>query len=102
LILGRGFQDRGGYGPVHVRNTGPIGNVFTASRDTSFTECKLEGSEFTVTPEARVHLRNCVLAGEITGLEKANLGTAEGNVARPGAEVPVPLEDRNPEAPREP
>ncbi len=102
MILGRGFQDRGGYGPVHVRNTGPIGNVFTASRDTSFTGCKLEGSEFTATPDARVNLRDCVLAGKITGLDKANVGVAEGNTAKPGAEVLFPLEYRKAKVQPEP
>ncbi len=53
-------------------------------------------------PDARVDLRNLVLAGKITGLDKANVGIAEGNVARQGAEVPFPLEYPNPEAQREP
>jgi len=84
LILGSGFEERGGYGPVQVRHSGPIGSVLSTSPALSFTECTLDGSRFTMTPDARVSFRNCEFKGEIQGLDEENFGLATGN-ARAGS-----------------
>jgi len=95
LVLGQGFQDRGGYGPVTVRNAGPIGGVYTASRELSFTECAFEDSAFSTAADARTNFRNCIFEGKIAGIDREGVGVATGNAAKSGASVPFPLNYRN-------
>ena len=90
LRLGQGFDGRGGYGPVHVRNAVPIGNVHTTSRELSFTECTLVASHFDASNDARVNFRHCVFEGEISGLDPSAIGIATGSLVRSGEAAPFP------------
>lgn len=93
LLLGTGFGARP-YGPVHVRNA-TVSTVFSASPDTRFSECVLEGCSFDVTEAARVYFLNCVFIGKNQGLTAGNVGIARGNTATLDAECTFPLDYLN-------
>lgn len=96
LALGDGFGDRG-YGPVYVRNAGPIGQVSTSSADTVFVDSVFEDTRFATTEDARVSLRGNVLSGTVRGLDPAHLSVATGNALKAGGTASFPIEYRNPE-----
>ncbi len=89
--IGSGF-DGGAYGPVDVRNTGPIGHVQTSSEWTRFADCRFEDAGFSVQEGGFVNIRNSVFAGAATDLSEDRIGKALGNVREPGAELSFPLE----------
>ncbi len=93
LTLGSGFNERP-YGPVVVRNA-LIGNVFSASPDTTFSECVFRDVRFDVTEAALVNFRQCLFEGENTGLTAENTGIATGNAAMKGAVQSFPIEYLN-------
>ena len=96
LNIGDGF-DSGAYGPVYVRNTGPIGEVYTSASLLDFTGCLVEDSEFETGPGALVNFKNCTFTGKNSGLSEENIGKARGNARNRGSEVSLPLEYLNPE-----
>jgi hypothetical protein len=95
LHIGAGF-DPDSYGPVAVRNSGPIGRVATSSRSLDFSGCHFADAEFQVRPGAQVNLRNCVFTGKNVGLKQEDLGVASGNVRTPDAQMEFPPEYLNP------
>lgn len=92
FTFGQGFEGRGGYGTVQVRNSGPVGRVHTTSSSLTFSECLLEDADFRTGADARVHFRSCEFRGSFTGLEREALGMASGNTATGGGEPPLPAD----------
>lgn len=94
LNIGEGFRG-GAYGPVEVRNTGPLGNVFSTSPSTTFLNSTFEDARFTIPDGAYVNFRNSVFSGDNADLNPDRIGVATGNVTTPGATVPFPLDHLN-------
>ncbi len=94
LNIGRGFET-GTYGPVFVRNTGPVGEVYTSSSSLSFSDCTVADAEFEVAAGAQVNFRNCTFSGSSAGLTEADIGAATGNVKARGASVSFPIDYLN-------
>lgn len=91
LNIGSGF-DGGTYGPVHVRNTGPIGDVSSTSPSTNFLNCTFEDAEFELAGESFVTIRNSTFFGDNHGLNEDYIGIATGNIRKNTASVSFPLE----------
>ncbi|MEX2574010.1 MAG: glycosyl hydrolase family 28-related protein [Balneolaceae bacterium] len=95
LEIGRGF-DSGSYGPVEVRGTGPIGDVYSASRSLTFLNCVFQDAVFETEEESWVHIRGCTFFGNNRGLDASTIGSARDNLEARGAEVSFPVEYSNP------
>ncbi len=89
LTLGRGFEDET-YGLVEVRNSGPVGEVYTSASPLVFTNCSIDNSEFVPEPGALVNFRNCTFSGRNTGLSEENIGAATGNIKIKGTNMSFP------------
>ena len=91
LLLGRGF-DATSYGPVEIRNTGPLGQVHAASARTRFVNVAFQNASFSGGPGAILNFHGCTFSGSNSGLGAEQVGTAIGNVRTRGAEVSFPIE----------
>lgn len=96
LNIGSGFAG-GAYGPIQVRNSGPIGNVSSTSRSLTFTQCTIDNARFNLAPDSFVSFHNCVFVGSIVGVDPRNLKIARGNTAARGAQLGFPLDYVNEE-----
>ena len=93
VTFGSGFDERT-YGPVYVRNA-TVTEVFTASPDTTFSECVFDNARFTVTEAGRISFRQCIFAGQNRRLEAESIAVATGNVMKQGAACSFPIEHVN-------
>ncbi|MDX1639574.1 MAG: hypothetical protein R3281_16530, partial [Balneolaceae bacterium] len=91
LTLGRGFPE-GTYGPVEVRNSGPIGDFYASGGATTFSHCMVGDADFELESKAVVNFSGCTFTGEVTGLMQENVGYAIGNHKSDEAAVDLPVE----------
>jgi hypothetical protein len=94
LDIGIGFEG-GTYGPVSVRNSGPIGKVNTSSSSITFSNCVIEDGDFNTGSGSLINIRNCILSGTTSGLSEENIGGFFGNTLNNGTEMEFPNEKRN-------
>lgn len=94
--FGAGFEE-GSYGPVEIRNTGPIGDIYSTSRSLTFSSCVFRNATFEVKDHSLVHFSNCTFYGSNTGLDAASIGSARGNRRGQGSAVDFPINYLNPE-----
>lgn len=90
LVVGSGFGSRG-YGPIKIKGVSPIGNVLTASHDTSFSDCAFEESLFTLSSEGQVRFFDCSFSGTIRGLSDTGISSAYGIRSGDGVSAEPPL-----------
>lgn len=91
LNIGEGFAG-GSYGPVEIRSTGPIGNVFSTSPSTTFLNSTFEDARFDIPEGAFVNFRNSTFSGDNVGLTQDRIGVAAGNVRSRNTRLRFPLE----------
>jgi hypothetical protein len=83
MNIGSGFRD--GAGLVWIRNSGPIGEVYTSSSSITFSDCLIEDGKFDIESGSWINIRNCIFSGTTTGLSEVNLGSSIGNLLMQGA-----------------